>query len=329
MAQSPFLKSVRDFMQVRRYSKRTITTYLYWVKYFIVFHGRKHPAELQPQAVEEFLTYLAVQQKVSASTQALALNALVFLYDQFLEQPLGDVSHFRKAVKQRKLPVVLTQNEVSRLLDQAQGKHRLMLAVMYGSGLRRSELMRLRVKDIDFDMAQLQIWQGKGGKNRLVTLAPELNEPLRAQIEIVNRYLLLDKQNKLFDGVWMPDALARKHPAARFDLGWQYVFPASRISVDPQSGVLRRHHIDESHLNRIVRQARQKAGIQKQVSCHTLRHSFATHLLQAGADIRTVQEQLGHSDVETTEIYTHVLKRGARGVGSPLSSILHSSNRSQ
>lgn len=327
MNQSPFLNSIREHMRVRRYSRRTIDTYVHWIKYFIVFHDRKHPKDLPPSAVEGFLTYLAVERNVSASTQGLALNALVFLHDKFLEQPLGDVSHFRKARASRKIPVVLTHAEVQRLLDQVQGVRWLMISLLYGSGLRRSELMRLRVKDVDLDMCQLQIWQSKGNKNRLVTLAPELDSPLRSQFDLVRRYLALDRQNKHFDGVYMPDALARKYPSARFELGWQYLFPASRLSIDPESGVMRRHHVDESHINRIVREARKKAGIEKQVSCHALRHSFATHLLMAGADIRTVQEQLGHSDIETTEIYTHVLKRGAKGVASPLSFLRGNNNQ--
>lgn len=318
---SPFLNSIREFMMVRRYSKRTIDSYLYWIKYFIVFNGKKHPRDTSPAEVERFLTFLAAERTVSASTQAIALNSLVFLYGKFLEKPLGDISAFRRATRQRKLPVVLTREEVSRLLQQLDGMPLLMASLLYGSGLRRMELVRLRVKDIDLDNLQVQVWNGKGFKHRLVTLAPELIDPLRLQIEKVGLLLREDRQVPGYAGVWLPDALARKYPAASMTLAWQFLFPSSRLSYEPGTPHLRRPHYDETNVNKLLRRAAFQAGLMKEVGSHTLRHSFATHLLQSGADIRTVQQQLGHADVKTTEIYTHVLKQGAHGVKSPLSTL--------
>lgn len=321
MRQSPFLQSIESFMRVRRYSKRTISSYLYWIKYFILFHDKQHPKDLGDAHIEQFLSFLATERNVSAGTQAMALNAIVFVKTKFLNQKVGDLSAFSKASRQRKLPVVLTQDEVSALLKQLSGMPKLMVSLMYGSGLRRIELVRLRVKDVDFDMCQLQVWNGKGGKHRLVTLAPELIEPLRHQVQRVNVFLMDDLLNEAYAGVWLPDALARKYTNAPRQLGWHYLFPATRLSIDPEANVLRRHHFDESALNKQISQAAKRANIPKQVTSHTLRHSFATHLLQSGADIRTVQQQLGHADVKTTEIYTHVLKQGAQGVRSPLSNL--------
>lgn len=321
MPSSPFLQSVHEYMLVRRYSIRTIRAYLYWIKYFILYHKKRHPLELGGEEVVQFLTFLAVQRHVAAATQATALNAIAFLYNKYLGRPLGELAQFKKASRQRKLPVVLTQAEVRAVLGQLAGSHLLMASLLYGSGLRRIELLRLRVKDVDFDHLQLQVWNGKGGKHRLTTLAAELVPRLRAQKEHVRALLENDKLHAGYAGVWMPDALARKYPSAPESLGWQYLFPASRLSLQPGTRLLRRHHFDESSLNKLVRMAARGACIEKAVTTHTLRHSFATHLLQSGADIRTVQEQLGHSDVKTTEIYTHVLQRGAHGVRSPLSDI--------
>ena len=318
---SPFLSSISDYMSVRRYSKRTIQTYLYWIRCFIVFHKKKHPEGMGSLEVEQFLTYLAVSRKVSVSTQKIALNALAFLYNRVLEQPLGELGDFNRARTSTKLPVVLTRSEIGQLLGNLQGISLLLASLLYGSGLRRNEATRLRVKDVDFDYHQLQIWNGKGNHHRLTTLAPELVYRLQCQIERVRIYLQEDSQLPQFAGVWMPGALARKYHEASRTLGWQYLFPSPRLSIDPASGELRRHHIHEANINRALKRAAKLSGIEKQVSSHTLRHSFATHLLESGADIRTVQEQLGHQDVKTTEIYTHVLKRGARGVRSPLSDL--------
>ena len=322
VAASPFLESIRAHMLVRRYSRRTVSAYLYWIKYFIIFHNKKHPQDLGAIEVEQFLTWLATERQVSVGTQTVALNSLAYLYNKFLNKPLGELGHFRRSKRQAKLPTVLTVGEVGALLSTLNGSHRLMAAMLYGSGLRRIELVRLRVKDVDFDFHQLKIWQGKGEKHRLTTLAPELVPLLKRQIQQVQLTLQEDSENPNYAGVWMPNALGRKYPTAARPLNWQYLFPASKLSIDPQSGQIRRHHIDESALNKLIKQAAKAANIPKIVSCHTLRHSFATHLLQSGADIRTVQQQLGHSDVTTTEIYTHVLKQGAQGVKSPLSGLM-------
>lgn len=318
---SPFLDSILRYMTVRQYTKRTIDTYLYWIKYFILFNQKRHPSEMHDFEVEQFLTYLAVDKTVAVATQKLALNALAFLYNKFLEKPLGDVSQFRRTRKQAKLPVVLNKAEINTLLAQLDGVPLLMASMLYGSGLRRIEAVRLRVKDIDFDHFQVQVWNGKGLKHRLATLAPELVPKLKNQINLVKLFLKEDLQNNQFSGVFMPDALGRKYPNARFSLGWQYLFPSERLSLQPGTRNLRRHHIDESSVNKFIKIASNKANIQKHVTCHVLRHSFATHLLESGADIRTVQEQLGHSDVKMTEIYTHVLNRGAKGVRSPFSDL--------
>jgi integron integrase len=318
---SPFLQSVSNFMAVRRYSKRTIKSYLYWMRHFIVFHDKQHPRDMGAVEVEQFLTYLAVSRNVSISTQKIALNALAFLYNRMLEKPLGNLGEFNRASAPVKLPTVLSRREVAGLLHKMEGTSLLVASLLYGSGLRRNEAVRLRVKDIDFDHHQLQIWHGKGHHNRLTTLAPELVPRLVLQVERVRLYLKEDSQLSQFAGVWMPDALARKYREASMSLGWQYLFPSTRLAIDPGSGKLRRHHVDESNINRALKRAAAGSGIEKQVTSHTLRHSFATHLLESGADIRTVQEQLGHRDVKTTEIYTHVLNRGARGVRSPLSDL--------
>ena len=321
MSKSPFLNSISSFMRVRNYSKRTIDAYLYWIKYFIVFCGKQHPKELDSVDIERFLTYLAVDKNVSPGTQSVALNALVFLKTKFLSQSIEPLLHFKKASRQRKLPIVLTQSEIKALLDQLSGVHFLMAGLLYGSGLRRIELVRLRVKDIDFDFNQIRVMHGKGGKHRIVTLADELVPPLLQQLKQVAFYHDQDCANPEFSGVWLPNALAKKYPNASKSLNWAYLFPASRLSIDPESSLIRRHHYDETSINKLIKRAARQAGVKKDVTCHTLRHSFATHLLQSGADIRTVQEQLGHSDVKTTEIYTHVLKQGAHGVRSPLSNL--------
>ncbi len=318
---SPFLNSISDFMAVRRYSKRTVKSYLYWIRYYIVFHQKRHPKDMGALEVEQFPTYLAVKCKVSISTQKIALNALAFLYNRVLEKPFGTLGEFNRAKTPAKLPVVLSRLEVTKLLNNMEGTSQLVASLLYGSGLRRNEAVRLRVKDIDFDHHQLQVWNGKGYHHRLTTLAPELVPRLVQQIERVKFYLMEDSQLPRYAGVWMPDALSRKYREACRTLGWQYLFPAPRLAIDPDGGKLRRHHIDESNINRALKRSAAVCGIEKQVTSHVLRHSFATHLLESGADIRTVQEQLGHQDVKTTEIYTHVLKRGARGVCSPLSDL--------
>ena len=309
MSKSPFLSSISDFMMVRRYSKRTISSYLMWIKSFIIFHKKQHPKDMGPPEIEAFLTHLAVNRSVSSSTQSIVLNALVFLYNKFLDQPVGTLGEFRRASRQAKLPVVLTQSEVRSLFAGLEPRYRLMAGLLYGSGLRRIELLRLRVNDIDQSLCQIRVWNGKGFRHRFTTLAPELLSAIRRQINRVELLLIEDCQLPKYAGVCLPVALARKYRSAPMELGWHYLFPSARLSLEPGTVNLRRHHLDENTLGRAIRDARRKVGINKQVTPHTLRHSFATHLLQNGADIRTVQQQLGHSDVKTTEIYTHVLKQ--------------------
>jgi len=323
MYSSPFLNEIYQFMLVRRYSLRTVKTYIYWVRAFIHFNEMNHPRDLGSAEVERFLTHLAINRSVSVSTQSIVLNALVFLYDKFLEAPLGDMSAFKRAKTPRKLPVVLTQDEVKRLFDHVEPKYKLMVGMLYGSGLRRMELFRLRVSDIDTELKLVRVWNGKGYKHRITTLAVELIPAISTQVQRVGLYLSEDVLNPHYAGVWLPDALSRKYLKANKSLGWQYLFPSYKLSCDPETGLLRRHHLDVSIINKVLKRACESAGINKQVSSHTLRHSFATHLLQNGVDIRTVQSQLGHADVKTTEIYTHILKQGADGVKSPLSILIN------
>ncbi|MEH8017466.1 integron integrase [Rheinheimera muenzenbergensis] len=319
---SPFLQSVAELMLSRRYAKRTVDTYLYWIKFFILFNKKQHPIKLHDADVERFLSYLVNERNVAAKTQATALNALSFLYKVVLQNPLSLDMKFNRSRASPKLPVVLTRAEVKRLLQLIDPKYKLITQLLYGSGLRLMEAIRLRVQDIDFDYLGLMVWQGKGNKNRRTTLAAELVPALQQQIAGVTQYLQADLDNPNYAGVWLPTALQRKYPAAPRQLGWHYLFPSAVLSAEPQTKLIRRHHIDESTVRKAIQQAARAAQIQKRVSCHTLRHSFATHLLESGADIRTVQEQLGHTDVRTTQIYTHVLNRGAAGVKSPLSQLL-------
>lgn len=321
--ESPFLKSIEAFMFKHHYSKRTIQTYLPWIRRYIVFHGMRHPRDMGDPEVEAFLDALILRHGVAKQTQALALNALCFLYKRVLQTPLSPQLSFLRSSKKPKLPVVLTRVEVRDLLKCIAQQYSLPASLMYGSGLRLMETMRLRVKDIDFDFCCIRVWDGKGGKNRTVTLAEELKPALRLQVENVKATLAHDLQNPAYDGVYMPYALRRKYQTAHKSLLWQYLFPSRRLSQDPETGQLRRHHIDETNLQKAVRRAAKEAKINKTVSPHTLRHSFATHLLSSGADIRTVQDQLGHADVATTQIYTHVLQRGGSAVASPLSEIFN------
>ena len=309
-------------MVVRRYSKRTIKTYITWIRAYINFNDKKHPSELGAADIKRFLTHLAVNRNVSTSTQVLALNSLAYLYNKFLEQPLEDMGDFKRAKRQTKLPLVLTQEEITQLLKQLPQQYKLLIGMLYGSGLRRMELVRLRVNDVDKSMKQVRVWNGKGFKHRFTTLAVELLPAIEQQVKRVELFLNDDLQTSSYAGVWMPNALERKYNGANKTLAWQYLFPSARLSIDPESNLIRRHHMDESMINKVIKQAGKAAGITKTISSHTLRHSFATHLLQNGVDIRTVQSQLGHADVKTTEIYTHVLKQGADGVKSPLSQIL-------
>jgi integron integrase len=318
---SPFLEQVRTAIRVRHYSIRTEKTYVMWIVRFIRFHDNRHPKEMGEAEVTAFLTHLAVERRVAAATQNQALNALLFLYRWVLERPLDRLQGVIRASESQRLPVVLTTDEISRLLHRLDDDFWLPACMMYGSGLRLTEAIRLRVKDLDFEHLAIVVRGGKGAKDRIVTLPEELVVPLRRHLQTVRLF----HEKDLADGfgeVYLPHALARKYPTAASQWAWQYVFPARRRANDPRSDVERRHHIDASAVQRAVRQAVRKAGIEKPASCHTLRHSFATHLLERGMDIRTVQEQLGHRDIRTTQIYTHVLQRGGSAVLSPLGDVL-------
>ncbi|MBC7001655.1 integron integrase [Photobacterium sp. BZF1] len=272
--------------------------------------------------INQYLTHLAVEKYVAARTQSIALNALSYLYNKFLNIPIETNLQFKKSNRDKKIPIVLTQSEITLLLSCITPKLLLPFQLMYGSGLRISEVLQLRYGDIDYEYGSLRIWQSKGGKNRTVTLAHELYPALQTQQRLVEYYFNNDITTDNFSGVWLPHALNRKYPSAPKELCWQLLFPSSRLSKDPvNKRLLRRHHIHKSALNKEIKRASKQANINKAVTCHTFRHSFATHLLASGADIRTVQSQLGHSDVKTTEIYTHVLRNGASGVKSPLSSL--------
>jgi integron integrase len=315
--QPRLLDQVRDAVRRRHYSYRTEKTYLHWIRRYILFHHRRHPVEMGEVEIAAFLTHLAVDRRVSASTQNQALNAIIFLYKQVLEREIGLIQGVTRAKRGSRLPVVLTHDEVQKVLSRMSGREWLMAGLMYGAGLRVSECLQLRIKDLDFGYGQIFVRDGKGKKDRSVPLPQTLAPALRARIEEVRRIHQCD----LTDGygeVSMPFALQRKYPNAARELGWWYIFPASHRSRDPHSGRIKRHHLDDSVIQRAIRQAVLGAGIHKPVSCHALRHSFATHLLMAGRDIRTIQELLGHNDVSTTMIYTHVLGRGAQGVASPM-----------
>jgi integron integrase len=310
------LDQLREELRLKHYSYRTEQAYVDWVRRFILFHNKRHPAEMGAPEIRAFLAHLAQERNVSAPTQNQALSALLFLYREVLHKEIEPVL-LSTAKRPQRLPSVLTRQEVLTLLEHLSGTFKLMAQLLYGSGLRRMECVRLRIQDVDFEYKAITVRDGKGEKDRIVPLPETIIPALRLQIERV-RLLHAEDLAAGYGEVYLPDALAIKFPNASREPGWQYLFPASRLAIDPRSDRKLRHHIDPSALQRAVRQAAQKAGFQKRVTCHTLRHSFATHLLQAGYDIRTVQELLGHKDVRTTMIYIHVLERGGRAVRSPL-----------
>jgi integron integrase len=310
------LRAVVGEIRRRAYSIRTEQTYVQWIQRFAAFHGGRDPRTLGAAEVRTFLEHLAVHGRVVAGTQNQALSALVFLYREVLRRPL-DLDAFVRAKRPRSLPVVLTRSEARALLDKLDGTHRLMASLLYGTGMRLMEVIRLRIKDIDFGYRQIVVRNAKGAKDRVVPLPNAAIEPLQTHLSRVRALHEQDLRNG-FGSVYMPDALAKKYPQAAREWIWQYAFPSGRISVDPRSRIARRHHLHENSLQKGVKAAAAKARIPKKTSCHTLRHSFATHLLEEGYDIRTVQELLGHADVSTTMIYTHVLNRGGRAVLSPL-----------
>ena len=311
------LDQVRDRLRVKHYSIRTETQYLQWIKRFILFHDKRHPREMGAVEVEAFLTHLAVAGRVAAATQNQALSALLFLYREVLNIDLPWLDKVVRAKQPQRLPVVLTRQEVTAILDRMTGVHGLMARLLYGTGMRLMECVRLRVKDVDFERAEIVVRDGKGAKDRITMLPQALIGPLQDHLRW-RRQLFEDDKAKGRAAVYLPDALGKKYPTAAVDWPWQYIFPSGSYSIDPRSDEERRHHIDEKLLQRAVKKAVQASRVAKLATPHTFRHSFATHLLQSGYDIRTVQELLGHADVATTMIYTHVLNKGGRGVTSPL-----------
>lgn len=320
------LDQVHEVMRVQHYALRTEESYVNWIRRFILFQHKRHPAEMGGREIEEFLTHLAVRETVSASTQTQALCALVFLYKEVLSIDIGNLDAVRAGRSQR-LPVVLSRAEVRLVLEAVagcQGLYRLMTQVMYGAGLRVLECCRVRVKDLDMVRSQIMVREGKGNKDRVVMLPRAVRAGLARQLEQRRELHERDLARGLAY-VPLPDALARKYPAAVRELGWQYVFASDRLSQDPRTGNWGRHHVHESALQRAVTEAVRRAGLSKRASCHSLRHSFATHLLERGVDIRTVQELLGHKDVSTTMIYLHVMEKGVAGTASPLDSLAEAS----
>lgn len=315
------LEQVRRRMRLKHYSLRTEKAYVFWIRRYILANGKRHPAELNGVVVEAFLTRLATEQGVSASTQNQALCALLFLYKEVLGVELPWMDNVVRAKSRRFVPVVLTQAEVTRVLSHLCGREWLMASLLYGTGMRLMECVRLRIKDVDFQRNEIVIRQPKGGRDRRTMLPQRLADALRLQREAALQLHARDLEAG-FGEVSLPHLLARKYPNAAKEPGWQFFFPASRRGIDPLDGREKRYHIDEKVLQRAMKQGVRAAGIVKPASCHTLRHSFATHLLEAGYDIRTVQELLGHKDITTTQIYTHVLNRGGHGVLSPLDKVI-------
>lgn len=311
-----FMPRLRRHMREAGLAYRTEQTYVHWVKRFIHFHGLRHPEKLGTGEIEAFLNHLSVNRHCSVNTQRIALNALVYLYRRFLNRDISNLQ-YSPAKQHRRLPVVYSRVEIKAILAHLYGDYRLMVELMYGSGVRSAELLSLRVKDLDFDSGNLFVRGGKGDRDRTTILPGALVPALRRQIDVVR---LVHSQD-LASGhgaVYLPDALERKYPSAARSLAWQYLFPASRLGVDPRTGEVRRHHAHPTALAKQIRLAVKAAGVNKPARAHAFRHSFATHLLEAGYDLRTIQELLGHADISTTEIYTHVVNRGSRGVLSPL-----------
>ena len=314
-------KAVRERLRVEHYAYRTEKTYLQWTRQFVAYHHQREPSTMGAAEVHQFLSHLALNREVAAGTQNQALNAIVFLYHKVLKRELGDIGDVPRARVKRRLPVVLSRNEIQILFHSLEdGVEELAIRLMYGTGMRVSEATRLRVQDLAFDCNEITVRSGKGGKDRRVPFPATLKSDLFQQLDGRRALFEADRKKKMHE-VELPGALARKYPKAPYEWKWQYVFPAADFSTDPRSGAVRRHHLDPQRIQRAVRAAAKEAGITARVTPHSLRHSFATHLLEAGQDIRTVQELLGHSDVKTTMIYTHVLNRGPSGVVSPLDSL--------
>ena len=310
------LDQVRQIIRVKHYSMRTEESYINWIKRFIFFHDKKHPIEMGEEEIGQFITYLAKNKRVSASTQNQALCAIVFLYKNVLKKELENTISIYWSKRPKKLPVVFTKDEAIKVLDKLKGVHWQVGMLLYGSGLRLSESLQLRIKDIDFGYNQITVRDSKGEKDRITMLPKKIIEPLKNHLDKVKEIHIEDLKNG-YGNVYLPYAIERKYPNAKYDWGWQYVFPATKISTDPRTGIKRRHHLYDTVIQKAVKQAIRDAGISKHASCHTFRHSFATHLLESGYDIRTIQELLGHKNVETTMIYTHVINQGGQGVRSP------------
>jgi integron integrase len=311
------LDQVRDLIRLKHYSIRTEKSYVSWIKRFIIYHNKRHPEDMREKEIEKFLTHLAVDLNVASSTQNQAFNALLFLYREVLNIDLKNTINAVRAKKPQRVPTVMTKSEALKVIGAMDGIQKLMTMLIYGSGLRQMECIRLRVKDIDFAMNQIVVRDGKGAKDRVTVLPKNVKSDLNAHLEKV-KLLHKDDLSKGYGRVYLPNALERKYKSANREWGWQYVFPSKSLSKDPRTGIIRRHHIHESTLHKAVKISVRLARINKQVSCHTFRHSFATHLLEDGYDIRTVQELLGHKDINTTMIYTHVLRKGGKAVRSPL-----------
>ena len=315
------LDQVHIAIRARHFSWRTERAYVGWIKRFILFHGKRHPVDLGEAEVTAFLSALATRDRVSSSTQNQALSAIIFLYRAVLGKQLEWMDGVVRAKRAVRLPVVLTRDEVRAILAEMRGTPWLMVSLMYGAGLRLLECARLRVKDVDFGRLEITVRNGKGGKDRRTMLPLSLRGALAAHVERVSRLHERDLRRRL-GSVALPEGIERKYPRAAWEWGWQWVFPAARFYRDTETGVYRRHHLHETVVQRAMKDAVRRTGIAKPASCHTLRHSFATHLLEAGYDIRTIQELLGHSDVSTTMIYTHVLNEGGQGVRSPLDGVI-------
>jgi integron integrase len=312
---------VRDAIRIRHYSLRTEQTYIGWIRRYINFCGRRHPRNLGAVEITTFLTHLAVDRKVSASTQNQALQSLIFLYREVLQMDLPDIAEVVRASKPTHLPTVLTREEVQRVFSHLEGRSRLIVGLLYGGGLRLTEALTLRVKDLDLERRALVVRHGKGGRDRVTVIPEQMITPLTEHLRALNGWFLRERQVNA-PGVSVPDALKRKYPGCNIAWPWQWVFPSRSFCNDPYDGTVVRHHVHAKTLQRTVQLALKRAGVVKPAGCHTFRHCFATHLLESGYDIRSVQELLGHSDVKTTMIYTHVLNRGGRAVKSPLDGLL-------
>lgn len=313
---SIIIEKMRDNLKLRHYSIRTEEAYLNWINRYLLFNNNRDLMVLGENEISEFLTQLAVKENVAASTQNLALCSIIFLYKEVLRKDLGDLEKLIWAKKPKRLPVVFSKKEVKKVLSRLEGINWLIGNILYGGGLRLIECLRLRVQDIDFEYSEIIIRNGKGGKDRITVLPDSIKERLKAHLGDVKKTYLKDLSSD-WEGVYLPFALEKKYPNANKEWGWQYIFPAVKKSLDPRSNKIRRHHLNESVMQKAVRNAIKQAGIIKSAGCHTFRHSFATHLLENGTDIRTIQELLGHSSLSTTMIYTHVIKKGGFGVKSP------------